>query len=50
MESLLFGVEATDALTYGAVSGLLAGVTLLATLLPALKALAVDPTIALQAE
>jgi len=50
MESLLFGVEATDALTYGAVTGLLAAVTLVATLLPARRALKVDPTIALQVE
>ncbi len=50
MESLLFEVDAMDALTYGVVSGLMAAVTLVATLIPARKALKVDPTIALQAE
>jgi putative ABC transport system permease protein len=50
MESLLFEVDAMDAMTYGVVSGLLAAVTLVATLIPARKALKVDPTIALQAE
>jgi len=50
MESLLFEVDAMDALTYGVVSGLMAAVALVATLIPTRKALKVDPTIALQAE
>jgi ABC-type antimicrobial peptide transport system permease subunit len=50
MESLLFGVEATDMATYAAVTGILAMVMLMATLLPARGALNVDPTISLQAE
>jgi ABC-type antimicrobial peptide transport system permease subunit len=50
MESLLFGVGAMDAFTYGGVAGLLGAVSLVATILPARKALKVDPTIALQAE
>jgi putative ABC transport system permease protein len=50
MESLLFGVGALDAFTYGGVAGLLGAVSLVATILPARKALKVDPTIALQAE
>ncbi len=44
----LFGVSAGDPLTYGAVALLLAGVALLATLAPALRAASVDPTRALQ--
>jgi putative ABC transport system permease protein len=44
----LFGVSAGDPLTYGAVALLLAGVALLATLAPALRAAGVDPTRALQ--
>jgi ABC-type antimicrobial peptide transport system permease subunit len=50
MGSLLFGVGTTDALTYGAVAGVLASVALTATLIPALRASRVDPTVALQAD
>jgi hypothetical protein len=50
MEGLLFGVGARDPLTLAAVLGLLAGVTMVATLVPAARALRVDPTIALQAD
>jgi putative ABC transport system permease protein len=46
----LFGVSAGDPLTYGAVALLLAGVALLATLAPALRAASVDPTRALQGQ
>jgi predicted permease len=50
MASLLFGVSATDPMTYATVSAALAAVALLATYLPARRAARVDPVIALRAE
>ena len=50
MASLLYGVTATDYLTFGSVSAVLIAVGLAASYLPARRATKVNPTIALRAE
>jgi putative ABC transport system permease protein len=50
MSSLLFGVTALDPMTYAAVSALLIAAAVLASYLPARRAIAVDPVQALRAD
>jgi ABC-type antimicrobial peptide transport system permease subunit len=50
MKSLLFEVEPTDPVTFGAVSAVLALTALIACYLPARRALKIDPLVALRRE
>jgi ABC-type lipoprotein release transport system permease subunit len=48
MTGLLYGVAPTDAPTFAVVGAVLAGVALLACLVPATRATRIDPVIALR--
>jgi len=50
MASLLFGVEPIDPLTYAAVALALAAAAVMASYIPAMRAIKVDPVDALRAE
>jgi putative ABC transport system permease protein len=50
ISSLLFGISATDPLTFVSVAGLLALAALLASYVPARRAMRIDPTVALRYE
>jgi ABC-type lipoprotein release transport system permease subunit len=50
MRALLFGVATIDPLVYAAVSLILAGVAIVASLAPARRAARIDPVVALRSD
>jgi len=50
LSSLIYGVKATDPITFGGVSFLLAGVAFFASVIPAYRATRVEPMKALRDE
>ena len=50
MSSLLFGIDATDGVTFASVATLLVAVSMLAVLVPALRATRVNPVVSLRYE
>jgi putative ABC transport system permease protein len=50
IEATLYGVEPTDARTYGVVGAVIFGAAVLASLLPAQRAVSVDPAAVLRAD
>jgi putative ABC transport system permease protein len=50
IRSLLFGVEATDPITFAGISMLLAMIALLASYIPSQRAARIDPLISLRSE
>jgi putative ABC transport system permease protein len=50
MSSLLYGISATDTVTFVSVSGVLCAAALLACYLPARRAARIDPMAALRSE
>jgi ABC-type antimicrobial peptide transport system permease subunit len=50
MATMLFSINPTDPVTFAAVAGILGGVAMLASYLPARRATRVDPIVALRAE
>jgi ABC-type lipoprotein release transport system permease subunit len=50
MRSILYGVQPRDSFTFGAVTALLFGVAIGASLVPALRATRVDPLEALRSD
>lgn len=50
LESLLFGISATDAATFGGVAAMLVAVASLASYVPARRAAKVDPVVAMRAD
>lgn len=50
LQSQLYGVSASDPLTYAGVAALIALVAAIASLLPARRAAAIDPLVALKSE
>jgi putative ABC transport system permease protein len=50
LQTMLFEIEPTDPLTFGALTTLLAGVALTASFIPARRASRIDPLVALRHE